>query len=113
MKQEAAVHRHSLDRLNTINDSPPPKKKRVCFVFLASRLPTIDLLTVRSTTCFGNFGVVTFAGSPRNAQRNWLEGGGCGPWLVCLQSIGEIYGSQLICLHHRHRLGGWRREFAG
>jgi len=31
-RQEAAVHRHSLDRLNTINDSPPPKKKnyRIC-----------------------------------------------------------------------------------
>jgi len=27
VKQEAAVHRHSLDSLNTINDSPPPKKK--------------------------------------------------------------------------------------
>jgi len=26
-QQYAAVHRHSLDRLNTINDSPPQKKK--------------------------------------------------------------------------------------
>jgi len=26
VKQEAAVHRHSLGRLNTINEFPPPKK---------------------------------------------------------------------------------------
>jgi len=28
-KQEAAVHRHSLDRLNTINDSPPQKEMQL------------------------------------------------------------------------------------
>jgi len=28
--QEAAVHRHSLDRLNTINDSKKKKKKAEC-----------------------------------------------------------------------------------